>query len=90
MGDRYAEIVVTCLTCLDKSNTDFGDDSEFEDAEDVLIGVRYIEKVRYYIIILVTGYSHTSRFCSNLTEYRFKSVGPKPNCTVRISCDSPL
>jgi hypothetical protein len=39
MGDRYAEIVVTCLTCLDKSNTDFGDDSEFEDAEDVLIGL---------------------------------------------------
>jgi hypothetical protein len=88
MGDRYTEIVVTCLTCLDKSNTDFGDDSEFEDADGVLIGVRYIEKVRYYIIILVTRYSHASRFCSNLTKYRFKSVGPKPNRTVRIYCDS--
>jgi hypothetical protein len=46
MGDKYTDIVVTCLTCLDESNTDFGDDSEFEDADGVLIGVRYIEKVR--------------------------------------------
>jgi hypothetical protein len=65
MGDKYTETVVTCLTCLDESNTDFGDASEFEDADGVLIGVRYIEKVRYYIIILVTRDSHASRFCSN-------------------------
>ncbi len=45
MGEKYTEIVVACLTCLHKSNTDFGDDSEFEDADGVLIGVRYIEKV---------------------------------------------
>lgn len=46
MGDKYTEIVVTCLTCLDESNAAFGDDSEFEDADGVLIGVRYIGKVR--------------------------------------------
>lgn len=45
MGDIYTEIVVTCLTCLDDGNADFGDDSEFQDADGVLIGVRYIEKV---------------------------------------------
>jgi len=45
MGDIYTEIVVTCLTCLDDCNADFGDDSEFQDADGVLIGVRYIEKV---------------------------------------------
>jgi hypothetical protein len=45
MGDKYTEIVVTCLTCLDESNAAFGDDSEFEDADGVLIGVRYIGKV---------------------------------------------
>lgn len=45
MGDKYTEIVVTCLTCLDYGNTDFGDDSEFEDEDGVLIGVRYIDKI---------------------------------------------
>ncbi|KAF2498274.1 hypothetical protein BU16DRAFT_481068, partial [Lophium mytilinum] len=45
MGDKYTEIVVTCLTCLDETNADFGDDSEFEDEDGVTIGVRYIEKV---------------------------------------------
>ncbi|KAF2806859.1 uncharacterized protein BDZ99DRAFT_393878 [Mytilinidion resinicola] len=46
MGDKYTEIVVTCLTCLDETNADFGDDTEFEDEDGVTIGVRYIEKVR--------------------------------------------
>jgi hypothetical protein len=46
MGDKYTEIVVTCLTCLDGSDAPFGDDSEFKDEDGVLIGVRYIEKVR--------------------------------------------
>lgn len=45
MGDIYTKIVVSCLTCLDKDNLDFGDPSEFEDADGVLVGVRYIEKV---------------------------------------------
>jgi hypothetical protein len=53
MGDKYTDIVVTCLTCLDESNPDFGDDSEFEDADGVLIGVRFIEKVRHDVLILV-------------------------------------
>jgi len=51
MGDKYTEIVITCLTCLDESNTAFGDESEFEDADGVLIGVRYIEKVRQSVLI---------------------------------------
>lgn len=45
MGDIYKEIVVNCLTCLDEDNADFGDQSEFEDKDGVLVGVRYIEKV---------------------------------------------
>ena len=51
MGDKYSAIVVNCLTCLDESNVDFGDETEFEDADGVLVGVRYIEKVRYHDII---------------------------------------
>jgi len=45
MGDRYARIVTTCLTCLDDDNADFGDVGEFHDEDGVLVGVRYIEKV---------------------------------------------
>ncbi|KAF7510470.1 hypothetical protein GJ744_006316 [Endocarpon pusillum] len=45
MGERYEEIVVNCLTCLDQDNADFGDQSEFEDRDGVLIGVKYIEKI---------------------------------------------
>ena len=45
MGERYKEVVVNCLTCLDQDNADFGDQSEFEDLDGVLVGVKYIEKV---------------------------------------------
>ena len=45
MGERYEEIVVNCLTCLDQDNADFGNQSEFEDLDGVLVGVKYIEKV---------------------------------------------
>lgn len=48
MGNKYTEVVVNCLTCLDESNIDFGDQSEFEDEDGILIGVRYIEKVSTY------------------------------------------
>jgi hypothetical protein len=45
MGERYEEVVVNCLTCLDRDNVDFGDQGEFEDADGVVVGARYIEKV---------------------------------------------
>ena len=45
MGERYGEVVVNCLTCLDQENADFGDQSEFEDSDGILVGVKYIEKV---------------------------------------------
>lgn len=45
MGERYEEVVVNCLSCLDQDNAYFGDQSEFEDLDGVLVGVRYIEKV---------------------------------------------
>lgn len=48
MGERYEEIVVNCLTCLDKDNVDFGDQKDFEDVDGVVIGARYIEKVRIW------------------------------------------
>jgi hypothetical protein len=45
MGERYEEIVVNCLTCLDEDNADFGDQTEFEDPDGILVGVKYIRKV---------------------------------------------
>jgi hypothetical protein len=47
MGERYKNTTVNCLTCLDQDNTDFGDQSEFEDQDGVLVGVKYIEKVNH-------------------------------------------
>ncbi|KAI3399403.1 hypothetical protein diail_7131 [Diaporthe ilicicola] len=45
MGTEYARVVETCLTCLDDNNDDFGDQSEFEDEDGIVVGARYIEKV---------------------------------------------
>jgi hypothetical protein len=47
MGSRYTKIVVTCLTCLDRGNEDFGDEDEFKDEDGITVGVRFIEKVSY-------------------------------------------
>jgi hypothetical protein len=44
MGDRYAEVVVTCLTCLDRDG-DFGEEDEGADADGILVGVRFIETI---------------------------------------------
>ena len=43
--EKYKEVVVSILTCLDKENPDFGNQKEFEAEDGVFIGVRYIEKV---------------------------------------------
>ncbi|KAH7077060.1 hypothetical protein FB567DRAFT_596251 [Paraphoma chrysanthemicola] len=45
MGDKYTDIVTSCLTCLDETNADFSDESEFMDEDGITIGVRYIEKI---------------------------------------------
>lgn len=46
-GQKYSEVVLSCLTCLDKNNNRFGDAGEVEEqSEDgVSVGVRYIDKV---------------------------------------------
>ena len=52
MGSKYSRVVETCLTCLDEGNEDFGDESEFQDGDGILVAVRYIEKVRYSCVCL--------------------------------------
>ncbi|PGH20123.1 hypothetical protein AJ80_03691 [Polytolypa hystricis UAMH7299] len=46
MGTKYTQIVTLCLTCLDKTGNDFGDEGDFLDEDGILVAVRYIEKVR--------------------------------------------
>ena len=46
MGQIYKSTVVSCLTCLDPGNTDFGDQEELHDESGILVGVRFVEKVR--------------------------------------------
>jgi hypothetical protein len=45
VGDKYTEIVVTCLTCLDPDNDGFGDESKMLDEDGILVGVRFIETI---------------------------------------------
>lgn len=45
MGQIYASTVVSCLTCLDPGNTNFGDQEELHDESGILVGVRFVEKV---------------------------------------------
>jgi hypothetical protein len=52
MGTKYSKVVETCLTCLDKDNEDFGDQSEFEDEDGILVAVRYIEKILMQLSII--------------------------------------
>ncbi|XXG96410.1 hypothetical protein Hte_002692 [Hypoxylon texense] len=47
IGDRYTAVVVTCLTCLDKGNEDFGDEEDMRDDDGILIGLRFIEKILF-------------------------------------------
>ncbi|KAK5050438.1 hypothetical protein LTR84_003719 [Exophiala bonariae] len=54
MGKRYTEIVVACLTCLDKGVTTLGEESDFEDEDGILVAVRYIEKVSTVLRLLVS------------------------------------
>ena len=46
-GQKYSEVVLNCLTCLDRNNSTFGDAKELEEVDEdgILVGVRYIDKV---------------------------------------------
>ena len=46
-GQKYSDVVLSCLTCLDKNNNYFGDAKGLVEGDEdgVLVGVRYINKV---------------------------------------------
>ena len=84
MGTIYTSVVVSCLTCLDKDNKEFGNDDEFEDEDGIAVGVRYIEKVTELVhqSLLITNclldsYADPGDFsligCANIQPHTFKS-----------------
>ena len=44
-GRKYTEVVLSCLTCLDKGNARFGELRDLQDEDGICVGVRYVEKV---------------------------------------------
>lgn len=45
MGEMYTGIVVTCLTCLDEGNVEFGGLGEDEGGDGISVGVRFVKKI---------------------------------------------
>lgn len=45
MGDKYTNVVMAWLICLNSDNEDFGEEREMLDEGRVLVGVWFIEKV---------------------------------------------
>lgn len=52
----YRNVVLACLTCLDKENNLFGDEAEFTDQDGIIVGVRYIEKVSTFRSLRYAAY----------------------------------
>ncbi|KAF4159890.1 hypothetical protein CNMCM8927_001257 [Aspergillus lentulus] len=53
--NKFAQVVINCLTCMDESNRDFGDKEDFQDEDGVLIGVKYIERVGVTVLEAESG-----------------------------------
>ena len=51
LGEMYADVVVTCLTCLDEDNEDFagGQDESLLDEDGIVVGTRFIERVLFCV-----------------------------------------
>ncbi|KAL3472587.1 hypothetical protein BJX99DRAFT_272820 [Aspergillus californicus] len=46
VGERYTDVVVACLCCLDDSaDNSFRDEKSMQDKDGIIVGVRYIENV---------------------------------------------
>lgn len=47
IGIKYTDVVLACLTCLDREDNSFGEEGEFVDEDGIVVGTRYVEKVWY-------------------------------------------
>lgn len=87
MGRIYTSTVISCLTCLDPGNTDFGDQDELYDESGILVGVRYVEKVRTILTIHGVGLN-ICRFLCNCFRLLFRI--PCENLTARTKRGSRI
>ena len=72
MGQKYTQVVISCLTCLDKDSEGFGDESEFEDEDGIKVGMRFIEKVCSSIAkVMKMDPADSYRSLQSLTRYRY-------------------
>jgi serine/threonine protein kinase len=63
MGQRYADLALACLTCLDPGDTNlFGKETDLEDDDGIVVGVQYIEKVcsipQFWTLLMRYRYSY--------------------------------
>jgi hypothetical protein len=69
MGPDMPRLWRRALTCLDKDNADFGDEREFQDADGILVAVRYIEKVSSHLSALSENIkAHNSQILMQLNN----------------------
>lgn len=47
IGIKFTDVVLACLTCLDREDNTFGEGGEFKDEDGIFVGTRYVEKVWY-------------------------------------------
>ena len=71
MGHKYTHVVLSCLTCLDSNNGNFGEESALQDKDGILVGVRFIEKVSPLEVVHDHAYSN-GRFWLNWRKYHYK------------------
>ena len=49
VGQAYADIVVSCLTCMDPDWNMMGEEINLKDKDGIIIGKRYIEQIVHHI-----------------------------------------
>ena len=77
MGNKYTDVVLSCLRCLDENENGFGHSEEFQDADGILVGVRFIEDVSAFFPLEGIkwdswGLADGIRFCCGFTRFPYK------------------
>jgi hypothetical protein len=49
MGDEYAHVIVSCLTCLDEDSDESDGSVEPMETDTMLVSVRFIEKIMVHL-----------------------------------------
>jgi hypothetical protein len=75
MGPKYTDLAISGITCLNGNST-FGNMRDLYDKDGILVGVRYIEKVRHIISIYESRKSNNIRFRRSWRKLQSRPSGP--------------